>query len=148
MRIESQDRIHLGTAKIFYYPDEEQARMLVRQPGLFGRMCEDLNQQSVDNSNTRAGTAQASLPLGHAQQVQLLCLLVFTAAREGAQQFVDMIFSCSAGKIVFDAYKGSSPLPEEVALKHGNKETSRCFEEITKTYVFRKTGRSVVFIRN
>ncbi|XP_022785265.1 uncharacterized protein LOC111325674 [Stylophora pistillata] len=132
VEIESQYRAHLGTARIFYYPGKEQATMMVQQPGLFGRICKELNQQSVYNSDTSAGTAQASLPLGHAHQVQLLCLLVFTAAKEGAQQFVEMIFSSSAGRIVFDAYNGSSPLPEEVALEHGNKETARYFEKTTK----------------
>lgn len=132
VEIESQDRRRLGTARIFYYLDEEQAKRMVRQPQSFRKLCEDINQQSVDNSNTSAGTAQASLPFGNVQQVQLLCLLVFTAAKEGAQQFVEMIFSCSAGRILFDVYKGSSPLPEEVALEHGNKETARYFKKITK----------------
>ena len=69
---------------------------------------------------------------GHAQQVQLLCLLVYTAAKEGAQQFVEMIFSCSAGRIVFDAYKSNSQLPEVIAREHGNLTTARYFENITE----------------
>ena len=55
---------------------------------------------------------------GHAQQVQLLCLLVYTAAKEGAQQFV--------------AYKSNSQLPEVIAREHGNLTTARYFENITE----------------
>ena len=74
--------------------------------------------------------------LGNAQQVQLLCLLVFTAAREGAQQFIEIIFSSSAGRLVFDAYKNSQPLPEVVAKDHGHKKTACYLEGVTKRYMF------------
>ena len=74
----------------------------------------------------------SSILSGHAQQVQLLCLLVYTAAKEGAQQFVEMIFSCSAGRIVFDAYKSNSQLPEVIAREHGNLGIARYFENITE----------------
>ena len=69
---------------------------------------------------------------GHAQQVQLLCFLVYTAAKEGAQHFVERIFSCSAGRIVFDAYKSNSQLPEVIAREHGNLGIARYFENITE----------------
>lgn len=74
--------------------------------------------------------------LGNAQQVQLLCLLVFTAAREGAQQFIEIIFSSSAGRLVFDAYKNSQPLPEVVAKDHGHNKTACYLEGVTKRYMF------------
>ena len=74
--------------------------------------------------------------LGNAQQVQLLCLLVFTAAREGAQQFIEIIFSSSAGRLVFDAYKKSQPLPEVVAKDHGHNKTACYLEGVTKRYMF------------
>ena len=74
--------------------------------------------------------------LGNAQQVQLLCLLVFTAAREGAQQFIEIIFSSSAGRLVFDAYKNSQPLPEVVANDHGHNKTACYLEGVTKRYMF------------
>ena len=73
---------------------------------------------------------------GNAQQVQLLGLLVFTAAREGAQQFIEIIFSSSAGRLVFDAYKNSQPLPEVVAKDHGHNKTACYLEGVTKRYMF------------
>ena len=75
--------------------------------------------------------------LGFKQQVQLLCLLVYTAAKEGAQQFIELIFASSTGRMVFDAYRESSPLPEVIARDHGNEETARYLEDVTKRYSFR-----------
>ena len=75
---------------------------------------------------------------GNAQQVQFLCLLIHTAAREGAQQFIEMIFSTSAGRLVFDAYKDSRPLPEVVARDHGHNETACYLEGVTKRYIIHK----------
>ena len=72
---------------------------------------------------------------GDAQQVQLLHLLIDTAAREGAQQFIEMIFSTSAGILVFDAYKDSQPLPEVVARDHGHNKTACYLEGVTKRYI-------------
>ena len=62
----------------------------------------------------------------------MLSLLVYAAAKYGAQQFIEMIFKSSAGRVVFDAYKDNSTLPESVAKVHGNEETANFLEEITK----------------
>lgn len=72
---------------------------------------------------------------GDAQQVQLLHLLIDTAAREGAQQFIEMIFSTSAGRLVFDASKDSRSLPEVVARYHGHNKTACYLEGVTKRYI-------------
>ena len=70
--------------------------------------------------------------LGFTEPVQLLSLLVYTAAKLGAQQFIEIIFNTSSGRVVFDAYKERSSLPEVVARDHGNEETARYLEGITK----------------
>ena len=74
--------------------------------------------------------------LGITDPMQLFRLLVYTAAEVGAQQFIEMIFNSSAGRIVFEAYKGSSQLPEVIARDHGNEETAQYLECITKRYNF------------
>lgn len=76
---------------------------------------------------------------GNAQQVQFLRLLIYSAAREGAQQFLEMIFSTSAGRLVFDAYKDSRPLPEVVARDHGHNETACYLKGVTKRYIIHRT---------
>ena len=76
--------------------------------------------------------------LGNAQQVQLLRLLIYTAAREGAQQFIEMILSTSAGRLVFNAYKDSQPLPEVVARDHGHNETACYLEGVTRRYIIHR----------
>ena len=56
------------------------------------------------------------------QSLKVLQLLVYTAAEVGAQQFLEVIFSTSAGKIVFDSYKDCIPLPKDVARANGHGE--------------------------
>ena len=75
---------------------------------------------------------------GNAQQVQFLRLLIYNAAREGAQQFIEMILSTSAGRLVFNAYKDSRPLPEVVARDHGHNETACYLEGMTKRYIIHR----------
>ena len=64
--------------------------------------------------------------------VHVLRLLVYAAAESGAQQFIEMIFNSSAGRIVFDAYKDRPLLPEVIAKSHGNEETAYYLKEISK----------------
>ena len=66
----------------------------------------------------------------------MLQLLVYTAAKTGAQQFIEMIFTTSAARVVFDAYKDRTPLPEVVARNNGHQETAHYLEEITTRYLF------------
>lgn len=80
--------------------------------------------------------------LGITDPMQLFRLLVYTAAEVGAQQFIEMIFNSSAGRVVFEAYKGSSQLPEVVARDHGNEETAQYLECITKRYNFRRMAKT------
>jgi len=62
----------------------------------------------------------------------MLGLLVYVAAEIGAQQFIEIIFNSSAGRVVHNAYKGNLTLPETIARDHGNEETANYLEEVTK----------------
>lgn len=68
------------------------------------------------------------------QSLQELKLLVFAAAEVGAHQFIEMLFTTSARRKVFDSYKGSSPLPEVIARNHGHEKTAHYLEDITARY--------------
>lgn len=80
--------------------------------------------------------------LGFTEPVQLLRLLVYTAAKEGAQQFIEIIFNSSSGRVVFEAYKECPPLPEVIAKDHGNEETAHYLEGITKRYIFSRMKKN------
>lgn len=73
--------------------------------------------------------------LGFTQPLQVLRLLVYTAAEHGAQQFIEMIFTSSAGRVIFETYKESLTLPEDIAKKHGNEDTGKYLEVVTKRCV-------------
>ena len=55
-----------------------------------------------------------------AWSVKLLQSLVYKAAEVGGQEFIQMIFSTSAGKVVFDSYRNNATLPEDVARVNGH----------------------------
>lgn len=82
--------------------------------------------------------------LGITEPMMLLRLLVYTAAKVGAQQFIEIVFNSSAGRIVFETYKDSSQLPEVIAKDHGNEETAHYLELITKRYIFKQMARTVM----
>ena len=73
--------------------------------------------------------------LGSTQPVQMLCALVYAAAEIGSQQFIEMIFNSSAGRVVFYFYRDRSPLPEAISREYGHEKTAIYLEEITKRYV-------------
>ena len=66
------------------------------------------------------------------QSLKVLQLLVYTAAEVGAQQFLEVIFSTSAGKIVFDSYKDCIPLPKDVARANGHGELAEFLQDVDK----------------
>lgn len=65
----------------------------------------------------------------------MLCALVYAAAEIGSQQFIEMIFKSSAGRVVYDFYRDRSPLPEAISRKYGHEKTAIYLGEITKRYV-------------
>ena len=57
-------------------------------------------------------------------------LLVYTAAQTDAREFIEMVFSTSAGQIVFNSYKDRTPLPEDVAQANGHEELAQYLADI------------------
>jgi len=82
--------------------------------------------------------------LGNREPVKLLRLLLYIAAKHGAQQFIEAIFHSSAGRVVFESYKDKSKLPEVIAKEYGNYETAHYLEAITKRYLFMRMRRTVI----
>lgn len=65
----------------------------------------------------------------------MLQLLVYTAAQTNAQQFIQMIFSTSAGRVVFNAYKDRPQLPEDVARANGHDDLVQYLQDVTTRLV-------------
>ena len=72
---------------------------------------------------------------GYQHSVDVLTSLVYAAARIGVGEFIRMVFSTSAGRIVFEAYKNKSPLPENIADANGHDEIAASLRAITKRYL-------------
>ena len=87
------------------------------------------------NNNKNYNGFNYCLLKGSSQPVQELKSLVYTAAETGAQQVLEMLFTTSAGRIAFDAYKDSLRLPEVVARNCGHEETACYLEDITARYI-------------
>ena len=66
--------------------------------------------------------------------IQGLLLLVYAAAETDARQFIELVLNSSAGKLVFNAYRFNSPLPEDVARAFGHEDTAQYLESISKRY--------------
>ena len=69
------------------------------------------------------------------QSVQILCRLLFTAARIGEEKFIRLVFGTSAGRAGFEAYKNKSPLPENIADENGHKKIAAYLRSITERYL-------------
>ena len=65
-----------------------------------------------------------------AQSVKLLQFLVYKAAQVGGDKFIQMIFSTSAGKVVFNNYKNSTTLPEDIARANGHKILAEYLQDV------------------
>ncbi|PFX16837.1 hypothetical protein AWC38_SpisGene18876 [Stylophora pistillata] len=132
--IKDHNNTFLGSTQIFYFPDENEVESMVYEVSQFESFSEEMISHTANSFDGGDGDPQRCGAFGNAQQVQFLCLLVYTAARKGAQQFIEMIFSTSAGRLVFSAYKDSGPLPEVVARDHGHNETACYLEDVAKRY--------------
>ena len=69
------------------------------------------------------------------QPVDILQPLIYVAAELGAMEFIDIIYSLSAGRIVLHAYKNDDVLPEDIAEENGHEEIAAYLREITKRCV-------------
>ena len=66
----------------------------------------------------------------YAWSVKLLQLLVYKAAEIDGQEFIQMIFSTSAGKVVFNSYRNSALLPEDVARANGHPALANYLQDV------------------
>ena len=75
--------------------------------------------------------------------------MLYTAARIGVEGFIRMVFGTSAGRIVFEAYKNKSPLPEEIAAGNGYDEIASFLRNVSERYfcVFQGYVLSMVMAR-
>jgi len=71
---------------------------------------------------------------GQHQAVEILRRLLYTAARIGVEGFIRMVFGTSAGRIVFEAYKNKSPLPEEIAAGNGYDEIASFLRDVSERF--------------
>jgi len=55
---------------------------------------------------------------------------VYTAAEVGGQEFIQMLFSTSAGKVVFDSYRNNATLPEVVARFNGHSALADYLQDV------------------
>ena len=60
--------------------------------------------------------------------------MVYTAAETDAQEFIEMVFSTSAGQVVFNSYKDRTPLPEDVARANGHEELAQYLQHVNTRY--------------
>ena len=83
----------------------------------------------------------SSIQAKQEQSVELLQLMVYTAAQRGAQRFIEMVFSTSAGQVVFNSYKDRNPLPKDVARANGHEELAQYLQNVhTRCCVKRNLG--------
>lgn len=66
--------------------------------------------------------------------IHVLQSLVETAAETDAYEFLHMIFNTSAGRVVFNAYKNTSLLPEDTARVNGHEKTAQYLQEVFQRY--------------
>ena len=64
--------------------------------------------------------------------------MVYTAAQTDAQRFVEMVFSTSAGQVVFNSYKDRKPLPEDVARANGHEELAQYLQDVHTRYCVKR----------
>ncbi|XP_022800840.1 uncharacterized protein LOC111338605 isoform X2 [Stylophora pistillata] len=148
--IQTRDGHQLGMTQ-FVYVDEVQEvlNQLIKEPALRSlypdhmqalvkEMVRDLDLQlslitamSCQEDESDSYVAQNPAKLAQVQ-VKVLQLLVYVAAEEDAEQFIQMIFSTSAGKMVFDSYKAETTLPEDVARANGHNELAEYLQDVNK----------------
>lgn len=65
-----------------------------------------------------------------AWSVKLLQSLVYKAAEIGGREFIQMMFSTSAGKAVFNSYRNCATLPEDVARTNGHLTLANYLQDV------------------
>ena len=86
--------------------------------------------------------SDSSVETKQKRSVELLQVMVYTAAQTNAQRFIEMVFSTSAGQIVFNYYKDRAPLPEDVARANGYDQLAQYFQDLHTRYCEKTAGGS------
>ncbi|XP_066014851.1 uncharacterized protein [Pocillopora verrucosa] len=94
------------------------------------------NRESGGNGSGNSGglNKRCGKQIGSSQPSHVLGILIYTAARYGAKEFIEIIFNSSAGGVLFNCYKDNATLPESVARDFGNDEIANYLEEITNRF--------------
>ncbi|XP_022800851.1 uncharacterized protein LOC111338611 [Stylophora pistillata] len=84
------------------------------------------NNSTVAENLTQDSTIQAN----YSQALEVLLRLVYIAVEEVAHQFIEMIYSTSAGKILVGSYNNELPLPEDVARAKGHFKLAEYLQDV------------------
>ena len=68
------------------------------------------------------------------QSLELLQLMIYIAAQTNAQRFIEMVFSTSAGQVIFNYYKDRTPLPEDVARANRHDKLAQYLQDVHTRY--------------
>lgn len=72
---------------------------------------------------------------GQVEPQNILKALVYAAAEAGALKLIETIFSLSAGRVAFQAYKEDIYLPEDIAQENGHRDVAAYLRATTKRLV-------------
>ncbi|XP_020617935.1 uncharacterized protein LOC110055858 isoform X6 [Orbicella faveolata] len=86
--------------------------------------------QASDSSGKTGPRSSSSNQSKCAWSVKQLQLLVYKAAEIDGLEFIQMIFSTSAGKVVFNSYRNSATLPEDVARANGHLALANYLQDV------------------
>ncbi|XP_068726166.1 uncharacterized protein [Montipora capricornis] len=119
---------HLGKTS-FEYVDEltKIAKQITVDHGKQAKFFSKLSEEHKVLSGS-------SLQSKQQHSLQFLQFLVYTASQTGAKTFIEIIFSTSAGQIVFDSYKDRTCLPEDVARASGHDELANYLQDLTTRF--------------
>ncbi|PFX12063.1 hypothetical protein AWC38_SpisGene24036, partial [Stylophora pistillata] len=129
----------LGQAKIYYFDERKKLlKQMVQDNKQYRAFFEEWKTDCEGHSTYSkeevtkspcSGSMDSGNPL---YSLQGLLLLVYTAAETDARQFMALVFNSSAGRVVFNAYRCTSPLPEDVARAFGHEDTAQYLESISE----------------
>ncbi|RMX38481.1 hypothetical protein pdam_00016800 [Pocillopora damicornis] len=137
---------YLGQTQIYYYnnekevlkkivQDEEQRRAFFES---WKTACKGYSTDSREKETKSPSSGLIKIPFigcmnsgNPLHSLQGLLLLVYAAAETDAREFIELVFNSSAGKMVFNAYRYNSPLPEDVARAFGYEDTAQYLESIS-----------------
>ncbi|XP_022807927.1 uncharacterized protein LOC111344921 [Stylophora pistillata] len=126
----------LGQTQIYYYHKQKDVfRDLVMNQSQLHDFLEELAKENAKSSRDKGSKSSSSGSMDSGNPLfalQCLVLLVYTAAETDVREFIELIFNSSAGRVVFNAYRHTPPLPEDIARAFGHKDTAQYLESLSK----------------